>query len=94
MNGGRLIVAVLGVVIVVASATGVPLLPYRWVGVSTETMIGWAMVLAVPALIVVLLLVVLDRLRQVKRHLAANTRMLMDQQGRGKVIRGPWRKSG
>ena len=94
MNGGRLIVAVLGVVIIVASATGVPLLPYRWIGVSTETMIGWAMLLAVPALIVVLLLVVLDRMGQLKRHMAANTRMLMEQQDRGKVIPGPWRKSG
>lgn len=93
MNGGRLIVAVLGVVIIVASAAGVPLLPYRWIGVSTETMVGWAMILAVPALIVVLLLIVLDRMAQLKKHLAANSRMLMDQQDRGKVIRGPWRKS-
>jgi putative effector of murein hydrolase LrgA (UPF0299 family) len=45
-------------------------LPHEWVGISTETLIGWMIVLAVPALFLVLLIVIMDRQRQLKRDTA------------------------
>lgn len=93
--GGRLVLVVLGTVLLVASAAGIPILsPHRLVGVSTGTLIGWGMILAVPALLVSLALVNHDRMKQLKRHQAENTRLLNELRGRGKVIEGPWRKSG
>jgi membrane protein implicated in regulation of membrane protease activity len=98
VNGGRLVLIVAGVVLIAASAAGIPLAPHRWVGISTATLIGWMLVLFVPALIVSLLLVALDHLRQLKRHAGANTRQLNKIEEhigtRGKVIEGPWRRSG
>jgi uncharacterized membrane protein len=93
-HGGRLALVMIGVTLIVAAAAGIPLNPYRWVGLETATVIGWGLMLFIPVLVVTLLFVILDRQRQIKQHLGAHTRMLIDLQDRGKVIRGPWRKSG
>jgi hypothetical protein len=71
-------------------------LPHEWFGISTATLIGWVMVGAIPAVFFVMLLVIMDRQRQLKR----DTARLLHRVGagpkpaeRGKIIQFP-RRSG
>lgn len=82
--------------VAVALALGVTgKMPHEWFGISTETLIGWAILLAVPAVFFVMLLVIMDRQKQLRRGQAWMNRRLDDlEPKRGRVVKGPWERSG
>jgi hypothetical protein len=45
-------------------------MPHQWFGVTTADLVGWAIVLFLPVLFLVLQIVILDRQRQLKKDLA------------------------
>jgi hypothetical protein len=72
-------------------------LPHEWFGVSTATLIGWMIDHVVSAVLFVMLLVNMDRQRQLKR----DTARILHRLGQGpkpaerrRVVRGPWEGSG
>jgi uncharacterized membrane protein len=78
----------LGVAVILASIFGGGVLPHQWFGITTETLVGWLIVLFVPGVVVTLLLVIAIQQWQMKRGIA----WLAWRQGapaprqRGKVI--------
>jgi len=69
-------------------------------GISTEVLVGWAVVLFVPMIIVTLLLVNWIQNRQLKQGQAAIMWRLgmgkapRQRRRRGNVVQGPWENSG
>jgi hypothetical protein len=54
-GGGRGGLAVLGVAVILASIFGGGVLPHQWFGITTETLVGWLIVLFVPGVVGTLL---------------------------------------
>jgi uncharacterized membrane protein len=86
---GRGGLAVLGVAVILASIFGGGVLPHQWFGITTETLVGWLIVLFVPGIVVTLLLVIAIQQWQMKRgqaYIAWRLGMGPAPQQRGKVI--------
>jgi hypothetical protein len=70
MSGAvRALLAVAGVVVMLLGMSG-RLMFYQWFGISTATMIGWAIYLVPFAVLFIIDMVIMDRQRQLKRDTA------------------------
>lgn len=70
MSGAaRALLAAAGVVVMLLGMSG-RLMPHQWFGISTATMIGWAIYLVPFAVLFVIGMVIMDRQRQLKRDTA------------------------
>lgn len=77
-------------------------MPHEWLGISTEYLVGLLILLVVPAVFFAMLLVMLDRQKQLKRHLADISWRLGGpiperrprRREREVVVQGPWRDRG
>lgn len=65
-----------------------------WFGLPASTLVGLMMLLAPVFAVIALLIVVWDRQRQLLRWRNDHEQRLRKLEGSGKIIRGPWRKSG
>ena len=86
--------AAAGVVLMLTGMAGK--LPHEWFGLTTADLLGWAIILFLPAVFLVLQVVILDRQRQLKRDMAwIAWRLGSTHPDHGRVVQGPWgRRSG
>jgi uncharacterized membrane protein len=89
---------VAAVVVTLAGMSG-RFMPHEWFGITTSELLGWMILLAVPAVLVCMLLIVMDRQKQLRRGQSYMNRRLDDlaaprRERRGRVVQGPWSGSG